>query len=80
MKLRHVNTLRNELKTNYSTKVEITMNKQLMTTKRQSPVEINLTKQKYEFSRNLNNNRTILLSMVKNVPIALVNLKLSRRV
>ena len=53
------------------------MNKQLMTTKRQSPVEINLTKQKYECSRNLNNNRTIL---VKNVPIALVNLKLSRRV
>lgn len=56
------------------------MNKQLMTPKRQSPVEINLTKQKYECSRNLNNNRTILLSMVKNVPIALVNLKLSRRV
>ena len=76
--MRRVNTLRNELKTNYSTKVEITMKKQLMTPKRQSPVEISLTKQKYECSRNLNSNRTILLSMVKNVPRALV--KLSRQV
>ena len=54
------------------------MNKQLMTPKRQSPVEISLKKQKYECSRNLNSNRTILLSMVKNVPRALV--KLSRQV